>query len=89
MVNGLSPTTFTNNSLSKDCSHPHDHAEQIIIIFFLFFKLFMLPQIKCHCSDSSWNFNNYVLETFLNSAVHYPLAYAPQWICQTLPIVGM
>ena len=43
---------------------------------------------ECHRLDWSWNFNIDVSETFLNLAVHYPLDFAPEWICQTLRVMG-
>ena len=42
-----------------------------------------------HSLDWSWNFNSDVSETFLNLTVHYPLDVAPEWICQTLHIMGV
>ena len=43
---------------------------------------------ECNRLDWSWNFKIDVSETFLNLVVHYPLDFAPEWICQTLHIMG-
>ena len=44
---------------------------------------------ESHWLDWSWNFNTDVWQNTLNLAVHYPVDFAVEWICQTLHAMGV